>query len=170
VRLFVAVVPPADVLDQVAEVSSTIPDRAGLRRTSRDQWHVTVRFLGEVDDAAPVAEALDGAGVGPTEAVLGPAVQLLARKVLCLPVSGLDALATGIVAATADLGTPPDDRPFRGHLTLARLKPRTRPREVRGVVGTPVAARWPVTEVELVRSHLSSTGPRYETLHVRALE
>ena len=47
-RLFVAAVPPAAVLDQIAEL--TRPEIEGLRWTTRDQWHATLRFLGRVSD------------------------------------------------------------------------------------------------------------------------
>src|SRR5438445_10975988 len=50
-RLFVAVWLPEHVLDLVAALPR--PDVEGLRWTSRDQWHVTLRFFGnvELDDA-----------------------------------------------------------------------------------------------------------------------
>src|SRR5579875_3756312 len=52
-RLFVALTPPAAVLDELE--AATAPLRAqwrDLRWTSRDAWHVTLAFLGEVDEAA----------------------------------------------------------------------------------------------------------------------
>ena len=69
-RLFVAVWPPPEVLDLVAEMDR--PALAGVRWTTRDQWHVTLRFLGRMDGieaaAARLAEAAGavrgGRGVG----------------------------------------------------------------------------------------------------------
>ena len=52
-RLFVAIAPPPAVLDELDAL--TAPYRAGrpdLRWTSREAWHVTLAFLGQVDDSA----------------------------------------------------------------------------------------------------------------------
>ena len=53
-RLFVAVVPPDDVLEAVAALPR--PVEPGVRWTRPDTWHVTLRFLGDrVDEGAAVA-------------------------------------------------------------------------------------------------------------------
>ena len=51
-RLFVAVWPPPEVLDVLAALPRT--ERPGVRWTTRDQWHVTLRFLGMADPAEAV--------------------------------------------------------------------------------------------------------------------
>jgi RNA 2',3'-cyclic 3'-phosphodiesterase len=164
VRLFVAVAPPASALAAVARLDR--PEVPGVRWSTRDQWHVTLRFLGEIEDPGPVAAALAGARLAPTTATLGPRVATLGRGVLVVPVAGLDALAEAVVAATADVGRPPGDRPFRGHLTLARAR---RGASVRGLAGAAVAASFVVKDVRLVRSRLGPSGARYEDVHVRSL-
>ena len=88
---------------------------------------------------------------------------------LHVPVSGLDAVATAVVRATQKVGKPPEPRPFTGHLTLARARDRRRGVDMRALVGTPVAATWPVTEVCLVESHLSSKGANYEVVETVSL-
>jgi RNA 2',3'-cyclic 3'-phosphodiesterase len=164
VRLFVAVAPPANVLAMVAGLDR--PEVPGVRWTTADQWHVTLRFLGEVEDPGPVAAALDGASLAPATATVGPRVATLGRGVLMVPVAGLDALAGAVISATAGVGRPPEDRPFRGHLTLARARPGA---SVRGLAGAAVAATFPVDDVRLVRSRLGRGGARYEDVHVRRL-
>lgn len=166
-RLFVAVHPPPDVLDAVADLPR--PDRPGVRWTTRDQWHVTLRFLGEVDDPGPVAAAVAGAvaPLAPVDAVAGPAVSALGPGVVCVPVAGLDEVAAAVVGATAAFGQAPPDRPFRGHLTLARVKRGAGSgRRLGGApfAGTPFAASWRVTTAEVVRSHLHPAGARYEVV------
>jgi RNA 2',3'-cyclic 3'-phosphodiesterase len=163
VRLFVAVRPPDDVLDLLAGLRRR--ERAGVRWTTRPQWHVTLRFLGEVEEPRPVAAALDAAALAPASAMVGPRVSALGRGIVVVPVAGLDALAAGVASATGGFGAPPPERPFRGHLTLARARRGS----VRGLVGEPVEATFPVGEVRLVRSHLGRDGARYEDLHVRRL-
>jgi 2'-5' RNA ligase len=160
-RLFVGVCPPERVLDALERVDR--PKRDGVRWTRRDQWHVTLRFLGEVADPDPVAAALDVAPLHGCEAQLGPEVEALGRHVICLPVAGLDELAQAVEQATAGFGQPPDDRSFRGHLTLARLRRRARPT---GLAGQAFEDRFRVTDVRLIRSHQDAGGSRYEDLHV----
>lgn len=162
-RLFVAVWPPGEVLDVIRALPR--PDVSGLRWTRPDHWHVTLRFLGPVPEADPVVEALAAVAVRApaTEAVLGPAVDRFGRRVLQAPVAGVDSLAAAVVAATADIGRPPDGRPFSGHVTLARVAERASV-DLRPLTGTPVRARWRVEEIALVRSDLSGAAPRYEVV------
>jgi 2'-5' RNA ligase len=175
VRLFVAAVPPPDVLDAIAALDR--PAREGVRWTARPQWHVTLRFLGEQADPAPLVSALDAAALGPAEVTLGPRVEALFPGVVGLAAAGLDALAAGVAAALREAGVPPDPRPFHGHLTLARIDRRRgrgrgggRPRaSPEGLTGAPLSAHFPVDEVHLVRSHLGPGGARYEAIHVRRL-
>jgi 2'-5' RNA ligase len=164
VRLFVSVQPPDEVLDGLAALDR--PEATGLRWARRDQWHVTLRFLGEVTDPGPVADALARAALPPADAVVGPSATTLGRRSLVLPVNGLDRLAAGVASATAGVGEPPGPGPFRGHLTLARARGR---RKVPGGLAARVPAfeaRFPVADVRLVRSNLGAGGPRYEDLAV----
>jgi RNA 2',3'-cyclic 3'-phosphodiesterase len=160
-RLFVGVVPPERVLDALDRLDR--PESAGVRWTRRDQWHVTLRFLGEVADPDPVAAALSNAPLHRCEVRLGPRVRALGRQVLCLPATGLEDLARAVAEATAGFGQPPDDRRFRGHLTLARLRRGTRPT---GLTGAVLDDSFPVTDVRLIRSHQGKDGVRYEDVHV----
>jgi RNA 2',3'-cyclic 3'-phosphodiesterase len=161
-RLFVAVWPPEPVLDVVAGLAR--PEVPGLRWTGRDQWHVTLRFMGPVDEVAPVVDALAGVRDGlPVEAVVGPAVGRFGHRVLHVPVGGLDGLAAWVVEATAGLGRPPDDREFAGHLTLARVSKGARV-DLARLAGEPVSGRWAVEDVCLVESRPGPGGSRYEVL------
>lgn len=163
-RLFVAVRPPEEVLDQLAALPRS--DAAGLRWTTRDQWHVTLRFLGNVDDPGPVVAALHDAvrPLSPVDATLGPRAGMLGRGVVQLPVAGLDGIAAAVIAATAAFGDPPDARRFKGHLTLARTKSR-----LRDAAALDVSGRWTVDHVELIRSHLGRGPATYETLATLSL-
>lgn len=121
-RLFVAVRPPAEVVDALRALPR--PPRRGLRWTSPSQWHVTLRFLGEVDDPAGVASAVatvpHRTRAGRPVAQLGSETAWFAgRRVLQVPVAGLDDLAAGVAGATASFG-PEGGPAFTGHLTLAR--------------------------------------------------
>ena len=153
-RLFVAALPPGEVVAALAGL------RVGgdLRKVRSEQLHVTLLFLGEVEAAEPLVEALAAASLPAAVAVAGPAVVRLGRAVLCVPVAGLDDLATAVAGATGHR----HDRPYRGHVTLARA--RGRDVVPRSATGQPFDRRWPVREVALVRSDLGAEGYRYATL------
>jgi 2'-5' RNA ligase len=161
-RLFIAVWPPADVLDLIERVPR--PPVTGLRWTARDRWHVTLRFLGPVVDVMPVVAALGAvAGVDPPQARLGPAVGRFGGRVLHVPVRGLEPLAARVVAATATVGRPPEDRPFHGHITLARVANRARV-DLWPLAGTAIEGGWDVDAVCLVESRPAPAGAHYEVL------
>ena len=162
-RLFVAAWPPAEVVEILAVLPR--PDVKGLRWTRPDQWHVTLRFLGAVadEDVGGVVAALAATTVVRTEAVMGPAVGRFGHRILHVPVEGLAQAADVVAASTAGFGEPPDDRPFRGHVTLARVADRARV-DLRPLAGTALSAAWPVEEVTLVASRLAPTGARYEVV------
>lgn len=166
-RLFVAVWPPEEILERVAALPR--PDVDGLRWTQRHQWHVTLRFLGRVDDVDDAVASLSGMGpVEPAEAGLGPEVGHFGRRVLHVPVSGLDRLAATVTAATAEVGKPPEDRPFAGHLTLARTSKSARV-DLRLLAGGPIRGLWTVTELSLMESRVSGAGASYEEVRRFAL-
>ncbi|HEX2382794.1 MAG TPA: RNA 2',3'-cyclic phosphodiesterase [Acidimicrobiales bacterium] len=162
-RLFVAVWPDDAVVDQLAGLDRPVID--GVRWTSRDEWHITLRFLGEVDDASTIEVALQHAAARaqPVRAGVGPCVERVGNM-LWAPVSGLDDVARCVVSGTASIGAAPDDRPFRGHVTLARQRSRKKGSALRAAQGQPLSGAWEVGEMELVCSHLGPGGPRYETI------
>ena len=166
-RLFVAVWPPEEILERVAAVPR--PDVEGLRWTQPHQWHVTLRFLGRVDEVDDAVASLSGMGAAePAEAELGPQVGHFGRRVLHVPVSGLDRLAGRVAAATAEVGEPPEDRPFAGHLTLARTSKSARV-DLRRLAGGAIDGGWAVAELCLMESRVSAAGARYEEVRRFAL-
>ena len=161
-RLFVAVWPPPAVVDALVALPRERQPR--LRWTTEDQWHVTLGFLGEADEA-DAATALDTVVHPAVTATLGPALHHLGAGALVFPVSGLDSVAAAVAGATSGVGTSDPERVFRGHLTLARVKDRARviPAHLEFI------AAWLVTAVTLVRSNLHRDGARYDVVHSVAL-
>jgi 2'-5' RNA ligase len=102
-RLFVAVRPAKDVVDALAALSR--PQGTPTRWTTPDQWHVTLRFFGNVDDPSPIVRALEGVmhSFPPLEATMGPRAGVLGQQVVYLPVTGLGDLAAAVVNASARL-------------------------------------------------------------------
>ena len=124
--------------------------------------HVTLCFLGEVPDpaVAEVAGALRAglAGVARCEAVVEAGTpRRLGPTAIVRPVTGLDSVARAVRDAVGRFAARPEDRPFRGHLTVARRR-RGEPAPGDGQAVRSEELRWLVEEVVLVRSELGR-GP-----------
>jgi RNA 2',3'-cyclic 3'-phosphodiesterase len=156
-RLFLAVWPPPAFAEQLAALPRG--ERRGVKWVAPENWHVTLRFLGEAEPDE-VRTRLDGTALPATTATLGPVVQRLGRGLVVVPVGGLDELAAVVETATADVGRQPDDRTFRGHITLARFRPSTRC----PLAGSPIHAVDEIDEVVLAESRLSHTGAAYDVI------
>lgn len=172
-RTFVAICLPQVAVAALHRVPR--PPLAGIRWTTPAQWHVTVAFLGELgpDQVALATSALrtlgaPGADAGapapgaPPQAVLGPATEVLHRQVLCVPVEGLDHLAGQAAAALRAAGFDLERRPFRGHVTLARARGRTR--VPAALAGAAVGGRFEVHELVVMESTLGGQGSRYRAV------
>lgn len=165
-RLFVGLWPPPPVVDLLEALPR--PDHPAVRWTTRDQWHVTLHFIGAAEpaDLPPLVRSLEDRLVGhpAPDLTLGPEVGWLGRlrrSPLVVPVQGADDLATAVIDLLGELPAAVGS-PFRGHLTLARVRRgKTAPS---GLSGRPVAASWTADQLAVVRSHLDQEGARYETV------
>ncbi|WP_045876988.1 RNA 2',3'-cyclic phosphodiesterase [Pseudofrankia sp. DC12] len=124
-RLFVAATPPAEVIAALgAAVARARPTAPALRWVDLARSHLTLVFLGSVDDAlrAALAERLGRVARRhpPVEVALAGAGRF-GDRVLWAGVDGeLAPLAAGICRAARRAGVADlDPRPLRAHLTLA---------------------------------------------------
>ena len=164
-RLFVAIDPSAPVRDALARLSHGVP---GAKWLAPEQFHLTLRFIGEVDggmldeiaealgdvEAPAFTLALDGVGHFPPRG---------APRVLWAGVddgAALGRLHDRIEARLRQLGVAPDRRGFAPHVTLARLKqaPLARVRDYLALNGGFVTEDFPVSEFQLYSSHLGAAG------------
>lgn len=172
-RLFVAV-PLTDEARHglVARLSDTGVEVPG-KAVPPENWHLTIRFLGQTDEVtydkvvASLAEAELGEAFGISFTVLGAFPKPRRAAVLWVAVGDgaepLKELAGEVEVALETAGFPPEDRPFRGHLTLARVRPRESVEVI--VDGTPsLDVRMPVDRVVVYRSHLGRPSATYEEL------
>ncbi len=174
-RLFVAAWPDDETRRRLSGLERELGRSKGLRFVGPSRWHVTLRFLGEVDESAvaPLGDALVSCGAafpGPVECRLGPGTGWFTGvRVLQLPATGLDGLAEAVGVATAPLvPDAPGGAPFNGHLTLARSKGRRLSVAALGEMsGIPFEAGFRVPHIDLVASEPSPRGHVYTTV-VRA--
>jgi 2'-5' RNA ligase len=178
-RLFAAVVPPTEAVEDLEAFLSVRREAAAFRWTVAEQWHLTLAFMASVPERKldDLVERLTRAGRKRSPFELrfagGGAFPNAARaKLLYAGVSGderarteLDRLATGARAAGTKAGADIDGARFRPHLTLARIgKPQDLTNWVR-LLDTYEGPAWTVEELTLVESHLGE-GPRGRPRHV----
>jgi 2'-5' RNA ligase len=166
-RLFVALRLPEPVLDAIAE--RLAPLTLAGRPTTRPQWHLTLQFLGDDADPHAVSDALAGIDTAGGHARLGgPGTFPDARhaRVLWLGLTHGNSEVTHIAAAVAQrlatLGHEPDPRPFRAHLTVARVRVPTDLRaEIASIGDTPVGPTWVIDTVTVYESRRHPNGADY---------
>jgi len=164
-RAFVAVVPPPAVLDAV-EAHLRAASFAGWRESRRQQWHLTLEFLGRVDDADDEVERLAtiGAGLAPFVVRLGGAgafPDVRNASVAWLGVAEGARELGGFATLVRSLGA---DR-FHPHLTVARTSRRRDATTLVATLDAPtVGPSWEVDAVELIASDTHPSGARSTTI------
>ena len=174
-RMFVAVVPPESVIEDLEEFVGPRRGATPFRWTQPEQWHLTLAFSGDVPDRSlddlvdrlgraarkrhPIEARIAGGGAFPHVArarIVYAGVETEAEE--------LRRMATGARAAVAKSGAAVDGQRFNPHLTLARL---SRPLEATPFVrllDAYAGPRWTVEEIVLVASYLGQ-GPRNRARH-----
>ncbi len=184
VRTFIALFLPDDVLDAVA--ARVRQAGAGIRDvswTKRDNLHLTLRFLGDVErgrleDVARAAHtaARDARPLTLHLALPGAFPHLRAPRVLWLGLAGdvtpLRELAGRVDAEVDRAGLGAADKPFAPHLTIGRVRtPDPRADWAQRLASLRVeASAFTLREVCVVQSVLHPRGSIYTVLARAPLE
>jgi RNA 2',3'-cyclic 3'-phosphodiesterase len=172
VRLFVALMPPGEVVEELragtVALRELVPE---LRWTRPEQWHLTLAFLGEVgeDVIDELARRLNRAAARhpPLSLSLGGGGRF-GHQVLWTRVQGdrdgLRRLAGSVQAAARRSRLPMEQRPYRPHLTLARSDGGADLRPLVERLASWQGLPWVATRLYLVRSRLGA-GPGGSALH-----
>jgi 2'-5' RNA ligase len=183
VRLFVAVDIGRVLSAQAAELSHELQRRAAeaaprakITWVPADRLHLTVRFIGEVDDekAAAVCEALSAPlGAAAFDLTLGGAGAFPkggSPRVLWVGVTQgreeLLAIEQEVTSRLASLGIPEEERAYSPHLTLARVREPAGLRTaclLEGLTDHGVGTVH-IDAITLFQSKLSPKGPTYTPL------
>ncbi|MFH1843414.1 MAG: RNA 2',3'-cyclic phosphodiesterase [bacterium] len=182
-RLFIAVDPGERFRLELATRLDSYRRQLRINWVRPTNWHVTLSFLGKWSEKTVPAlqnalqqEAMEQPPGLVTPGAVGAFPNLRRPRVLFLQMESvgmLERLAAGIrrqVDLVAPAG-PQDRKPFRSHLTLARVK-RPLPAAQRELPVEMDLGTWtplPVTEFKLIRSELRPEGPRYTELAVLPL-
>lgn len=123
-RLFIALWPQPDVCAAIAAVSQAIAWPASTRPTAQDKLHLTLHFLGEVDECRVPALRAALAVPAPAFELRLDQLQTWLGGLLVLCPSAVPPALTQWHAALAQRlsaqGLPLEARAFRPHVTLAR--------------------------------------------------
>jgi RNA 2',3'-cyclic 3'-phosphodiesterase len=182
IRAFIAMTLPEPLAGLVFEIQQTLK-ALGLRIAwvPSGNVHLTLKFLGDIDpaDIDPIADVMSECAqrIEPltfTARGLGVFPDLRRPRVIWLGITGdmpqLIAFQQDLDARLAALGKgrfKPEDRPFKGHLTLGRIKARLdsgiliKALRETGRVESPV---FTVAAIHLIQSRLKSSGSVYTPL------
>jgi len=177
-RLFVAI----ELSDEMQMTIATLVDRlrskcSGVRWIPQTQWHLTVKFLGEVPDGNvnAICEGIANAAGG------SEAFELRSRGCGCFPPrggarivwAGVDDSSGRLlqcVAAVEDemeqLGFSREQRPFAAHVTVGRVKEDSSRGRIRETVESESlqTVAQEVKELVVMSSILHPTGPEYSVI------
>jgi RNA 2',3'-cyclic 3'-phosphodiesterase len=187
-RLFVAVFPPPEIQQRLAEATRDLESGLSPKAvawTRPEQIHLTLNFLGNVecsrvDEFARTIEQtclrskphlLRAQGIGCFPSASRPQIIWAG---LAGAVAVLQELKKSLDESLAKLGYVPETRPFHPHLTIGRVK-QLKAADRRHLAATLPPWRekefgsWTAERIDLMRSTLSPTGAKYALLQSFAL-
>jgi len=168
IRLFVALELPEAVRDRLGMLQGGVP---GARWAHDDQLHLTLRFIGEVDEgtASDIDAALAQIRAPGFQLALAGVGQFGDAKPRALWAGveknpGLNHLRDKIEHALVRTGIEPDTRRYAPHVTLARLRNPDLPklREFLALNALWRAEPFRVERFSLIASYLTKSGSIYE--------
>jgi len=175
-RAFVALSLPPQEREGIHAALEPLRERGlPVRWVEPDALHLTIKFLGEIEGAE--LEQINGvlAAVAAKHVPLelrvggfGAFPSLRRANVLWLGVQGdgvLERLQRDAELAFSKLGYAREQKPFRAHITVGRVKGEARAPDVERIApGIDYRGSVRVETIDLMRSHLGGAGARYELL------
>ena len=182
-RTFIAVDVPAPIKLELERFEKELKKSGtDVSWVKPERVHLTLKFLGNVPEEAisDIKEALREVAASSAPMRLQPAgcgafPSLKKMRVVWVGLRGDDAplrtLQNKVEAALLPLGFEPEDRPFRAHLTLGRVKGKRNLHSLQEALLARQdfkAEAFDVTELVLYKSDLRPEGPLYTPL-IRAV-
>lgn len=179
IRAFIAIPLPESILSFIRKIQGGVRDYGFRARWVRpENIHLTLKFLGDIEKSQtesigdamsdtvkthpPLSLAAKGIGVFP--GIKRPRVIWMGLKGDTFP---LIELQKKLDSHLHDIGFPKESRPFKGHLTLARIKGHTDSRKLLDAMetfGELESETFAADQIVLFKSDLRPTGAVYTRL------
>ena len=179
IRAFIALKLPEQVTHALEDLQSALKNQGlKLRWVPPANIHLTLKFLGDVRDeqlqaVKSVIQKLSGSQTAFILESKGLGVFPTVKKARVLwsgihgHVDRLAALQSDLDKALAGIGFVADNRNFKGHLTLGRVKGRIDGKKLASAItacGAFASSSWAVERLVLFKSDLKPTGAVYTEL------
>ncbi|MCX5837113.1 MAG: RNA 2',3'-cyclic phosphodiesterase [Deltaproteobacteria bacterium] len=180
IRAFLALDPPEEILREIARVQNRLQKliHGDVRWVRPESIHLTLKFFGDISENAvaniSAAAGKAAAAVGPFDLAIGGAgvfPDMNRPRIIWLGMNGdvvrLLTFQQELERALQEIGFPREERPFRPHLTLGRIK------SPKGLIGleealgkgeTHTAGRFVASGLSLFKSDLTPRGAIYTRL------
>lgn len=178
IRAFIALPLPSEIQRQFADIQrQLIETQAEVKWDGSEKFHITLKFLGDVDSAQPpfIAKEVENSigGIAPFDL---PFVSLGAFPTVSRPRvvwigtqqnEHVQGIQERVERVCSSFGFAKEDRPFHTHVTLGRVKgDRNLDRltaRLKSITFKPLIARC--SEIHIIRSELKPTGSVYTLLN-----
>jgi len=181
-RAFIAIKLPDDVIEFLGQIQSSLKkdglDIKEIKWVRPESIHLTLKFLGDINpseiDALGAAIKTAAKALGPltlSATGLGAFPSVKRPRVLWSGVGGdlevLGRLHARLDEALSVLGMEKENKRFKAHLTLARIKGSVRPEVIVDAVsryGNQASRGFAADRIYLIKSELKPGGPQYSDL------
>ncbi len=178
-RLFIALPLPLEVEEYLSKIIFAFKQKkAGINWVAPKNIHLTVKFLGESEDAKvpSITSAIDSVAraypvLHATVDAVGAFPDMKRPRVIWAGMSGdidkMAGVAIDIENAMSEFGFEKENRPFKPHLTLGRVKDVYGLSDLTTYLGSYNITPTDLTldKIVLFKSTLTPRGPIYDRLH-----
>lgn len=188
-RTFIAIELPKNIQDALAGLQDKLKaSGADVKWVSPENIHLTLKFLGELDDAklGKISEIMFNAcaGLEPFQiriSSLGAFPKINFPRVIWVGIdkgdSQIKAIAGDLEEKISEIGIPKEEREFSSHITIGRIRSMRNRQKLIAELGRLAEnfgernlGEFNVTRITLYKSTLSAKGPIYEALKVASLK
>ena len=179
-RVFAGLPLPPPVIDRLSMLRLRLATpKDGLRWSDPEQWHITLRFFGEVDSKAlpGLLNAVGHLRTRPLRLEIEELGTFAAKGILFAAIGDNPALVelqAQAESVAALCGFAPESRSFHPHITLARSRNRTGLARLKAITSPDLPSfgpklSWIADTLLLYESELQVSGAHYRTLAEIAL-